>query len=79
MSDGVKRRTRVSRKNQVTIPVGVLEEAGLSAGETVEVEASGPGRVTVTRLDALLERYRGALEPGAVTNQQLERLRDEWG
>lgn len=70
--------TRVSSKHQVTIPREAFETAGLQPGDTVKVEADGPGRVTLTRLDALLEKYRGALTPGAITNDDIGRLRDEW-
>ena len=52
--------------------------AGLKAGDSVKVEANGPGRVTLTRLDELLDKYRGALTPGAITNEDIGRLRDEW-
>ena len=70
--------TRISSKHQVTIPRGAFREAGLEAGDTLRVEAAGPGRVTLTRLDALLDKYRGALSRGAVTRRDVDRLRDEW-
>jgi bifunctional DNA-binding transcriptional regulator/antitoxin component of YhaV-PrlF toxin-antitoxin module len=71
-------RTRVSSKHQVTIPREAFQTAGLRAGDTLRVESAGPGRVTLTRLDALLDAYRGALTGGAITNGDLERMRDEW-
>lgn len=68
--------TRLSAKNQVTIPVAVLAETGLSPGERVRVIAAGPGRITLERVSSL-EQFKGALsgvfEPGF-----LEKLRDEW-
>jgi bifunctional DNA-binding transcriptional regulator/antitoxin component of YhaV-PrlF toxin-antitoxin module len=70
--------TRVSSKHQVTIPRQAFETAGLNEGDVVRVEANGPGQVTLTRLDALLGKYRGALTPGAITNADIGRLRDEW-
>jgi bifunctional DNA-binding transcriptional regulator/antitoxin component of YhaV-PrlF toxin-antitoxin module len=70
--------TRVSSKHQVTIPRQAFETAGLSEGDTVRVEANGPGRVTLTRLEELLGKYRGALTPGAITDADIARLRDEW-
>ena len=70
--------TRVSSKHQVTIPRDAFATAGLKAGDSVKVEANGPGRVTLTRLDELLDKYRGALTPGAITNEDIGRLRDEW-
>ena len=71
-------QTRVSSKHQVTIPRQAFETAGLKEGDTVKVEADGPGRVRLTRLDELLGKYRGALTPGAITNADIGRLRDEW-
>ncbi len=70
--------TRVSSKHQVTIPMAAFESAGFQPGDVVRVESSGPGRVTLTRLDALLDKYCGSLTPGAITNEDIERLRDEW-
>ncbi|MGH2969678.1 MAG: hypothetical protein ACRDK0_11535 [Solirubrobacteraceae bacterium] len=88
MSDPVRRgqepaarrrdRTRISSKHQITIPLDAFVGAGFQTGDTVKVEALGPGRVTLTRLDALLDRYRGAMSPGALTAQDIERLRGEW-
>ncbi|MDE3069284.1 MAG: hypothetical protein KGJ43_00970 [Acidobacteriota bacterium] len=62
----------------MTIPREAFEGAGLRAGDTLRVEAAGPGRVTLTRLDALLDKYRGALSAGAITGEDIERLRDHW-
>jgi bifunctional DNA-binding transcriptional regulator/antitoxin component of YhaV-PrlF toxin-antitoxin module len=87
MSDPVKHgprsrrrsgHSRISSKHQVTIPLDAFRGAGFEAGDTVKVEALGPGRVTLTRLDALLDKYRGSLGPGAVTTEDIERLRGEW-
>jgi bifunctional DNA-binding transcriptional regulator/antitoxin component of YhaV-PrlF toxin-antitoxin module len=69
--------TRVSSKNQVTIPVAALRGSGLRAGDRVTVRADGPGRVLIEREEDIIAKYSGALtgvwEPGA-----LDRLRDEW-
>ena len=40
---------RISGKNQITIPVAVLEEAGLRAGDRVVVEALDRGELRVRR------------------------------
>jgi bifunctional DNA-binding transcriptional regulator/antitoxin component of YhaV-PrlF toxin-antitoxin module len=40
---------RISTKNQITIPVAALEEAGLRAGEAVTVEPAGDGERRVRR------------------------------
>ncbi|MGH2972841.1 MAG: AbrB/MazE/SpoVT family DNA-binding domain-containing protein [Gaiellaceae bacterium] len=40
---------RISSKNQVTLPVDVLAEAGLKAGDDVSIEADGPETIVVRR------------------------------
>lgn len=82
----MKRRrgyTRLSRKNQVTIPAAVVESVGLEPGVELRVEAENgrivlePERSLAERRRAAIERAKGALsdvyEPG-----YLDRLRDEW-
>lgn len=83
MSTEVKARTRrrgftrLSAKNQVTIPVGVLAEAGIAPGEEFRVVAAGPGRITLERPDRPLDRFAGALT-GVFPPGFLEELRGEW-
>ena len=71
------RRTRITSKHQVTIPVDVLRKAGLKAGDEVCVEGREPGRIVVYRADDVIAKFAGDLtgvyEPG-----YLEKLRDEW-
>jgi bifunctional DNA-binding transcriptional regulator/antitoxin component of YhaV-PrlF toxin-antitoxin module len=66
---------KLSRKNQITIPVDVLREAGLEAGDVVLVRAAGRGRVEVERRKDIIDEFAGKLSypPG-----YLDRLRDEW-
>jgi len=66
---------KLSRKNQVTIPVAVLREAGLAPGDVVVIRAVGRGRVEVRLRDDILEEFAGKLSypPG-----YLDKLRDEW-
>ncbi|MBV8195431.1 MAG: AbrB/MazE/SpoVT family DNA-binding domain-containing protein [Candidatus Dormibacteraeota bacterium] len=42
---------RISAKNQVTIPVVVLHEAGLRAGDPVTVDTLGEGELRVRRTE----------------------------
>lgn len=88
MTMRVKRRrgyTRVSRKNQVTIPASVLRELGLGPGDTLQV-ASGDGAIVLRPdsppdaarrrlqvIDELSGSLTGMYEPG-----YLSRLRAEW-
>jgi AbrB family looped-hinge helix DNA binding protein len=52
---------KISAKNQVTIPVAVLEEAGLHAGDQVVVEALEEGELRIRRGALGFERAFGAL------------------
>jgi AbrB family looped-hinge helix DNA binding protein len=69
----VKAVPRISTKNQVTIPVAVLEEAGLRAGDQVVVEALEEGELRVRRRAVSFERAFGALT-GSYPPGYLERL-----
>lgn len=71
-------RTRISSKHQVTIAKAAFEQAGFKTGDVVSVRALGPGRVELTTLDALLDRYRGSLSTGGELRRSVEHSRDEW-
>jgi AbrB family looped-hinge helix DNA binding protein len=51
----------ISAKNQVTIPVSVLEEAGLQPGDEVVIEAIDEGEVRVSRPKVTFDSAFGAL------------------
>jgi AbrB family looped-hinge helix DNA binding protein len=70
--------SKVSSKRQVTIPVRVLRDAGLNAGDEVMIRAVAPGRIEVERADDLVARYAGCLPAGTYPRDYLDRLRDEW-
>jgi bifunctional DNA-binding transcriptional regulator/antitoxin component of YhaV-PrlF toxin-antitoxin module len=89
MRERVKRRrgfTRLSPKRQITLPLAVVERAGLQVGEELAVEADAEGRVIVSRPsgESLGERRRRALAkaagalPGVWPAGALDTLRDEW-
>jgi len=78
--------TRLSSKRQITLPLAVVERAGMRIGEELAVEVDGAGRVVVSRSDEetvadrrrrALARAAGAL-PGVWPAGALEGLRDEW-
>lgn len=85
----VKRRkgfTRLSAKRQITLPVAVVERAGIKLGEELAVEVDERGRVIVSRPHEetigdrrrrAVDRVAGAL-PGVWPDGALETLRDEW-
>jgi AbrB family looped-hinge helix DNA binding protein len=43
----VKRLSRISRKNQVTLPVAILRQAELAGGDRVSVSVDEQGRITL--------------------------------
>lgn len=71
-------QTRISAKHQVTIPVGAFTGAGLSAGDTIEVEAVGPGRIVLRRQEDMLDEFSGALTTDGMLRKTVEQLGDEW-
>lgn len=74
----VKNQTKVSSKHQVTIPAGPFRTAGFAPGDTLKVEAEGAGRVVLTRIDELVDRYSGCLATGGNLRERVEGLRQEW-
>lgn len=71
------RPTRLTTKNQATIPVAALRKAGLRAGDTVNIEATGPGRVVITRATDPVRKYAGVFR-GMYPPGYLKKLRREW-
>ena len=69
--------TRLSAKNQVTIPQDALVRAGLKVGDRLRAEARGPGEVVLVREDDPVDRFAGALT-GAYAPDHLDELRREW-
>ena len=72
----VKVMPKISAKNQVTIPVAALEEAGLQAGDDVVVEALHDGEVRLRRGALTFEDAFGALT-GAYPPGYLDDLDEE--
>jgi AbrB family looped-hinge helix DNA binding protein len=70
--------SKISSKRQVTIPVRVLDEAGLDTGDELVIRAVAPGRIELERAHDLIERYAGSLPAGTYPAGYLERLRGEW-
>ena len=69
--------TRISAKNQATIPVNALRRAGLKPGDELRVEAAGAGRIVLSRVEETLATYAGRLT-GIYPKGALKKLRREW-
>jgi bifunctional DNA-binding transcriptional regulator/antitoxin component of YhaV-PrlF toxin-antitoxin module len=68
----------ISRKNQVTLPVQILREAGLRPGDDLRVRAVGPGRVELVRAEDLVAEFAGVFDASVYAPGYLDELRDEW-
>lgn len=64
---------RISAKNQVTIPVAALEEAGLRPGDHVLIDALQDGELRIRRGALEFDTAFGALT-GVYAPDYLERL-----
>ena len=58
--------------------MSAFRRAGFAAGDLVRVEADGAGRVVLTKVDDLVDRYSGSLTTGGELRRRVETLRDEW-
>lgn len=65
---------RISTKNQVTLPVDVLERAGLKAGDDVRIAADGAEHIVITRVPGDPRAAVGALS-GVYPKGYLDDLR----
>ncbi len=70
--------TRISAKNQATIPVAALRAAGLNPGDELEVTATGPGEVAFKRRSGRFDKYFGCMPEGTYAPGYLAELRSEW-
>lgn len=79
--DAPVRTTKVSRKNQVTLPVAALRAARVAPGDVLRVEVEAPGVFRLVRQSddpwwQLFEEAKGS--GGVTTREELEEMRDEW-
>ena len=73
----VAKGSRISSKNQVTLPVAALGEAGLQPGDRVLIEVRGPGELALVRDPDPITEFAGSLT-GVYGPRYLDELRDEW-
>lgn len=70
--------SRISSKNQVTLPVEELRAAGLAAGDEIHIRAAGRGVLLVETPETLVERFAGVFDSSVYPDGYLQGLRDEW-
>jgi bifunctional DNA-binding transcriptional regulator/antitoxin component of YhaV-PrlF toxin-antitoxin module len=68
-------RTRISSKNQITLPVDALRRSGLATGDELRVDVSGRGRLLLTRATDPLAKLAGSFH---YPKGYLDKLRREW-
>lgn len=83
MTVGVKQRlTKVSSKNQITLPVAALRAAGVGPGDQLRVEVVADGVFRLVRLRDpwwdLFEETAGSMPWLTGAREELDELRDEW-
>jgi AbrB family looped-hinge helix DNA binding protein len=69
--------SKVSSKNQVTLPVEVMRAAGLAPGDEVAVRRVGEGEVLIAARGSRVRRHAG-IASGIYEPGEIDRLRDEW-
>lgn len=69
--------TRISAKNQVTLPTDALAHAGLSVGDRLRAHVQAPGQILLVREADPIDEHAGALT-GVYPVGYLEELRREW-
>lgn len=72
-----RRSTRVSSKNQVTLPVAALRAAHVASGDELRVEVDGDGRLLLIRVSDPLDQVIGAF-PGISAAADVDAERDGW-
>lgn len=73
----VKDVSKVSSKNQVTIPVEAMRAAGLHAGDEITVRPVGEGEIVIATRGSRVRR-RAGIAKGIYKDEELDQLRDEW-
>ncbi len=73
----VRGASRVSSKNQVTLPVDVLRSAGVQAGDLLFAREAGPGVIILERAESTVEAIAGSMS-GIYQGFSVDELRNEW-
>ena len=68
-------RTKISSKNQITLPVDALRRSGLATGDELKVDVRGRGRLLLTRATDPLAEAAGSF---GYPKGYLGKLRRDW-
>ncbi|MCA1840633.1 MAG: AbrB/MazE/SpoVT family DNA-binding domain-containing protein [Actinobacteria bacterium] len=68
--------SRISSKNQITIPAEALSKAGLRKGDRVKATAQATGKILLVREEDPIDAHAGALT--GVYRDSLKEFRKEW-
>ena len=69
--------SKISSKNQITIPAEALRNAGLEVGDRLVARSDGAGRLILEREHDVIAEFAGALT-GVYLPHEVEGLRSEW-
>ena len=69
--------SKISSKNQITIPAEALRSAGLEIGDRLVARSDGAGRVILEREHDVVAELAGVLT-GVYQQDELDELRSEW-
>jgi bifunctional DNA-binding transcriptional regulator/antitoxin component of YhaV-PrlF toxin-antitoxin module len=65
----------ISRKNEITIPVDVMAEAGLTPGDHILIRSMAPGRIELIKRDDLIDDYAGSFDTTVYPPGYLDEIR----
>lgn len=69
--------TRLSAKNQITLPVDVIRKAGFKVGDTINCRVNEDGKIELSPLENPILKLAG-IATGAYDNFDLRAERDSW-
>ncbi len=77
VKEKIRRTSRLSSKNQLTLPVSVMRSAGISPGDSFQIQVEGPGAISIRLASKAVDEVAGSLT-GVYPKDALEKLRAEW-
>lgn len=69
---------KISSKHQITIGKETFLEAGFEEGEILTMRATGPGRVEIRSMRAVIRENAGRLTGAAEAHRRIAESKAEW-